>query len=81
MLRLLLDEFEESMELRQKAGIQAGSGLRESDLQTRLGMQESPDLQDKAGLQDVSYREELSIATGRLPFPYIRRMAERMMEV
>ncbi len=80
MLRLLLDEFEESMELRQKAGIQAGSGLRESDLQTRLGMQESPDLQDKAGLQDVSYREELSIATGRLPFPYIRRMAERMME-
>ena len=57
MLRLLLNEFEESMELRQKA-----------------------DLRDGAGMQDISYREEISIATGKLPFPYIRRMTERIME-
>ncbi len=52
MLRLLLNEFEESMALRQESG-----------------------------LQNVSYTEEISIATGKLPFPYIRRMAERMMAV
>ena len=51
MLRLLLNEFEESMEERLKAP-----------------------------LPDSSPREELSIATGKLPFPYIQQMAERMMK-
>lgn len=31
-------------------------------------------------LLDLTVREELSIATGRLAYPYIRRMAEEMME-
>ena len=34
----------------------------------------------KAPLPDSSPREELSIATGKLPFPYIQQMAERMMK-
>ena len=106
MLRLLLNEFEESMALRQKAGLQGKSNVQdrtglqdEPGMQDRSGLQDMPGIQDKPGMQDepgmldmpdvqnaswgiandVSYREEISIATGKLPFPYIRRMAERMM--
>ncbi len=86
MLRLLLNEFEESIEMRRKSGLQEKSnvqdrsGMRDKPgLQDKSGMQDKPGLQDKPTMQDISYREEISIATGKLPFPYIRRMAERMM--
>ena len=91
MLRFLLNEFEESMAVRQKADLQGKSNVQvksgvqdRPDLQSKPGMQDRSGMQDKpgkSGLQDISYREELSIATGKLPFPYIRRMAERMMAV
>ena len=52
MLRLLGDEFEESMDRRERGG----------------------------GFPEFDPPRELSIATGRLAYPYIRKMAERMTE-
>lgn len=50
MLRLLLDEFEDALNMREKKGI----------------------------LPDESVKKEVSVATGKLAYPYIRRMCERL---
>lgn len=63
MLRLLLDEFQEEMDSRRKLG----------RFQEEVNSCCKP-----SSLPNAVKRKELSIATGLLPYPYIRQMVEEM---
>ena len=69
MLRLLTDEFEAALEQRLA---REGRGMEEN---------RRPAAEGCRGGHAGGGRRELSMATGRLPYPYIQRMADRMMQL
>lgn len=87
MLRLLTEEFKEAIEMRLEEEGRSADGredperegfgkdrhiLYENRDKSRMSDRELGELQGKAP------KTELSIATGRLPYPYIRKMADVM---
>jgi len=84
MLRLLLNEFEDAMRQRGVSGnMQAykerGNAVQKNDGQREDGERNCGNTDSKTTLPAET--TELSLATGKLAYPYIKRMAERMMEV
>lgn len=70
MVRLLLNEFEEALEERRSQAVQDSPC-------SAAGQKTSPGGQ---GIIDHTVTEELSMATGRLAYPYIKQMTEQVME-
>ncbi|MBQ8596703.1 MAG: DUF512 domain-containing protein [Lachnospiraceae bacterium] len=69
MLRLMLDEFEEGLkQVREEHNKQS----KKNGLFAKL--------QNFAGEKKAVREEELSMATGHLAYPYIKRMADKVME-
>ncbi len=78
MLRLLLDEFEDALGQRL-----AGEMREQEGMESRTGSSRAAGtVQGNAGeVQADCPVRKLSMATGRLAYPYIQRMARKMMEV
>ena len=84
MLRLLLNEFEDAMRQKSVSGnmqanIEQGNAVPENDGQCNDGEKNCGNADGTTTLPTET--TELSLATGKLAYPYIKRMAERMMTV
>ncbi len=90
MLRLLMNEFEEALEGAAGDGALAQGTKPAGNMAETEGTgavrdgtegQSGKDVKGEPETEGHMIRRELSIATGRLAYPYIRRMADRMMDI